>query len=301
MSKKKISWLHLSDLHAFSKRDEWDSHKITSTLVDDLKSLNQEYGIRPDFLFFTGDLAFGQVGNKDGERIVDQFVEGRKFLEQVQRVYNPPIQNRDVYLVPGNHDVNRSMVDEMQTSWLRDSVRKEEEITTLINKKGITWDRILERLDEYRNFLRVNKFDHLLTDSERLIFADIREVDGIRIGIAGFNTAWSCCQNREKGDLWAGSRFQLGHLSKSITNVDFKIALLHHPPNWLNEFEDSKFKRDLSTEFEFVLHGHEHSEWVDPNASGHVAIAAGTVYESSTRPASYNLSLIHISEPTRPY
>jgi len=55
-----LTWLHLSDFHA-RKRDNWDARQITDTLVRDLKTMQKAQGFRPDFIFFTGDLAYGAV------------------------------------------------------------------------------------------------------------------------------------------------------------------------------------------------------------------------------------------------
>lgn len=64
------------------------------------------------------------------------------------------------------------------------------------------WRRYMERLADYRTFLESHGFDHLLGDPERLIYSTVREVSGHRVGLAGFNTAWSCGREGEHGRLW---------------------------------------------------------------------------------------------------
>ena len=78
---------------------------------------------------------------------------------------------------------------------------------------------------------------HLLEDPERLIYATVRTVRGVRIGVAGFNTAWSCCRDKERGRLWMAGKWQQGVLRPKLHGADFSIALLHHPPGWLVEHE----------------------------------------------------------------
>jgi len=108
---RSLTWLHLSDLHA-RLRDDWDSRQITEALVRDLKTLRKEHGLRPDLVCFTGDAAFGAAS---GEKMVDQYQKVRAFLDSVRRAFEPEIPVRDVYLVPGNHDVDRGEITPDQT------------------------------------------------------------------------------------------------------------------------------------------------------------------------------------------
>ena len=43
-----ITWLHLSDLHANPTRTGWDARRVTETLCDDLKRLQDEEDFLPD-------------------------------------------------------------------------------------------------------------------------------------------------------------------------------------------------------------------------------------------------------------
>lgn len=99
---RRITWLHLSDLHARSRND-WDSRQITDSLVRDLKIMQKDHDLRPDFIFFTGDLAYGAVS---GESMADQYRLVSNFLDAVRKAFDPEIPIRDLYLVPGNHDVD---------------------------------------------------------------------------------------------------------------------------------------------------------------------------------------------------
>ena len=101
-----LTWLHLSDLHACKPRTGWDARRVTDTLRTDLKRMQAEHGLRPDLVFFTGDAAFGQIGKERGKAIVDQFLEAHDFLTAVRETFEPELLQRDLFLVPGNHDVN---------------------------------------------------------------------------------------------------------------------------------------------------------------------------------------------------
>ncbi len=100
---------------------------------------------------------------------------------------------------------------------------------------GFEWRRWVERLGDYRSFLERHELKHLFDDSERLIWSTVREVADISVGVAGFNTAWSCGRDGERGRLWMAGKYQQGVLRPKIGNADFSIALMHHPPDWLVE------------------------------------------------------------------
>ncbi len=290
-----ITWLHLSDLHACPPRSGWDARRITSTLCEDLVRLREEQDLRPDLIFFTGDAAFGQIGDKKGERIQDQFTAAHQFLTEVRHSLEPELTLRDVYIVPGNHDVNRDEVDPGQSYWMSAEDRSLDDIVGMIQGRTRQdkrqWQRFLERLEDYRAFLHDRGYHHLLRDPEgRLIFADSREIGGLRVGIAGFNSAWSCGQDREKGRLWAGGRYQLEELRSELGTVDFAVSLIHHPGNWFVEQEDPGVQRLLERDFQFVLHGHEHQDWVRCEATtGHTTVSAGACYDRSDRENGYSV------------
>ena len=194
--------------------------------------------------------------------------------------------------MPGNHDVNRDDIDNTQTSWLRDSKRSLDEVVEMMQAGKAQWRRFMERLEDYKAFLKINGYDHLLTDDKnRLIYADAREVAGLRVGIAGLNSAWSCYGGEdEKAFLWCGGKYQVGELQPLLSKSDFPIGLIHHPGNWFVAKEDPNVQRLLETTFEFVLHGHEHQEWVKTDAkTGHTTIWAGSCYDRSDRKNGFNI------------
>jgi predicted MPP superfamily phosphohydrolase len=81
---KSLTWLHLSDLHCCKPKSNWDANAVIGTLVNDLKRMQTEHNLRPDFIFFTGDAAFGQIGKAEGERITDQFKVAKDFFDLVR-------------------------------------------------------------------------------------------------------------------------------------------------------------------------------------------------------------------------
>jgi hypothetical protein len=152
----------------------------------------------------------------------------------LQQYAHLSVAQSNVLLVAGNHDVDRGEVTQDQTDWLE---RQSDvaTVTKLIDHAGKQWERYMERLGAYKAFLQQRGYKHLLGDPDRLIYAQTREVCGIKIGIAGFNSAWSCCRDGEKGRLWLGGDWQVEELTSQLNEADFSIALIHHPLNWFVE------------------------------------------------------------------
>src|SRR5690349_15288410 len=93
-----VSWLHLSDWH--QKGADFDRKAIRDALLEDLRlrtRISPSLGL-VDFVVFSGDLAFS---GKDSEYRIAQC----EFLEPVLNAVG--ITKDRLFLVPGNHDLNR--------------------------------------------------------------------------------------------------------------------------------------------------------------------------------------------------
>ncbi len=282
-----LTWLHLSDLHCCPRTD-WDARHVLAALRDDLAQLADEHELRPDLIFFTGDAAFGEL---PGHPLADQLDEAARFFEELRE--HCGVARENVFLVPGNHDVDRSAIAADDTAWL-DERRKAYDRAAVdeMLRQGHgaeRWRRIMTRLDAYRAFLERAGYKHLLGDPERLIYAQSRDVRGIRVGVAGLSSAWSC-HGDDRGRLWMGGAWQVATLEEELDDAGVRVALVHHPRTWLGEAEDPELEPLFERVFDFHLHGHEHQLWVRPLAGeGNVRIAAGACYDRSDRDNGYNL------------
>lgn len=289
-----VSWLHLSDLHA-RHRDDWDRGEITAALIRDLTKLQQTQRFRPDFIFFTGDAAFGATSD---EKLTDQYQFVRSVLEDVRKAFEPEVAKRNIYIVPGNHDVDRSEVTPDHTAWLRDSRRAIGEVLGALRDGGKQLRSWMERLASYRNFITSYGLLHLQPDDPHLIWSDAQEICGIRVGICGFNSAWSCATDGEKGKLWCGAEWQIAQLKQRMGPVGFSIALIHHPGNWFTEHEDPSAMRRLESEFSILLHGHEHQDWVRIGMDRHLILSAGACYDASWMQSGYSCGCLDLDRFT---
>lgn len=83
----KASWLHISDLHVFHEAD-------TTLMLDDYRELAKI--ISPKFLVVTGDFRH--------KKYKTDFSLAKDYLELLISIFC--IDKKDIFFVPGNHDVN---------------------------------------------------------------------------------------------------------------------------------------------------------------------------------------------------
>jgi CheY-like chemotaxis protein len=287
-----LCWLHLSDLHSCEAKTGWDAHRVLLPLAADLRAMQSAFDLSPQFIFFTGDAAYGDIGSKKAERLDTQFDKAKEFLDGVRTTLAQQVPKENVFVVPGNHDVSRTAVHPEETQWL-DNQTDPDEIVKLWQADA-RLKRYMARLTAYQRFVRRCEFDHLLEDSLRLSYGVVREVCGRKVGIGGFNSAWTCNRDNEKGKLWLSAEWQAGTIQRKLVGADLRIALVHHPYGWLVESEDSSLRRGIENTFDFFLHGHEHLGWVDQKAGGHVRIGAAACYDRSTRDNGYNFVRIDL-------
>ncbi len=215
-----------------------------------------------------------------------------KFFDAVRYAFSPVIPIRRVYIIPGNHDVDRGEITRGELQWLRDTSRNEKEIISNMEAVSKEWILWMQRFGNYRNFLRSYGLAHLSPEDPHLTWADVQDINGLRIGIAGFNSAWSASDDSDRGKLWTGIDFQIQKNLKTVKDTDINFALIHHPGGWFNPAEDPSGIRSLRNSFPIVLHGHEHQEWLESDQNGRMLISAGACYESSWMSNGYNFGHI---------
>ncbi len=287
-----LTWLHLSDLHLCAPRTGWDAARVLEALEVDLERLEKEAELLPDLLFVTGDLAFGHLGEGAGQTLDEQFLEAQVLIQRVREVFSRPIPASRVFVVPGNHDVDRRRVLPMYTQYL--AGLKPPDLQRLLQEKRPEWGLVMERLERYRRFLETQGYAHLLGDPERLVYGVIEEIGGLKVGIGGLNSAWSCGPDEAKGTLHFGGGWQIERLYELLKTSDLRIAVCHHPPNWFSEYEDAEIWSRIERDFDFFLHGHEHQGWVRTVDDGHVRIAAAACYDRSDKENGYNFVRLNL-------
>jgi tetratricopeptide (TPR) repeat protein len=114
------------------------------------------------------------------------------------------------------------------------------------------------------------------------------EAGGTRIGILPINSALFCQDDADHAKLWVGRR-SLDAALESLDKHDarIKIALLHHPLDWLSDMERVNIKAALHGHIDFILRGHLHENEIEQVVSvsgGALELAAGAAYQTRRWP-----------------
>lgn len=261
---KKITWLHLSDLHFRVTKDNFESQLIYDKLLEDLKHIEKQI----DLIFVTGDIAFS--GH------TEEYALASKFFNSVLEILN--LKKENIFFVPGNHDIQRSNTANYVSKML-ESINSEKEVSEILGSKELR-KVFLKRLNNYYEFVGNNSFP---IEKSELSYTKNINVNGIEVAIVGLNSAWSSTSSSEKGNIVLGERQVIEAFSK-IEKPQITITLLHHPIYYFKDDDVESVEAVINNRSDFVLHGHIHSRKVItqkmPDSVVHYLVA-GASYENN--------------------
>ena len=295
---KKLTWLHISDIH-FHPKTEWRGSAARDALLEYLKDIyDRKESWLPDLIFCTGDIAFGQTKESP---LPDQYEQARAFFEALLMVCGRnglSLPKERLFVVPGNHDVNRNSINSdaqaTLTGWAKDPTKHVAEINRRFDSRSKEFLDAIKRLDEYAQFIK-DYLPHQHDENGRHHYTVTVDINGLSVGIAGFNSAWSCAGPEDDRTIWLASEWQFNSARPRIKDAAVRIGLMHHPIDWLNYYDQDVAKRRIAADFDFWLHGHIHNAWVEPNQS-HITIAAGAVGAETNEEFGINLVRLDLAE-----
>ncbi|MGZ8249624.1 metallophosphoesterase family protein, partial [Methylomagnum sp.] len=276
-----IRILHLSDVH-FATGKAWDSDPVLRALARHIGDEVQR-GLVPDLVALTGDLAFS---GKAGEyALALDWLSNRLWP-----VLPKGFPRERLLLVPGNHDVDRSAV-----GFVAKAIQKalldqasQDDIAKLLADAGES-ETLLKRHAAYLDFLgQWHSGIHPFPWWQKTF--DIR---GTRLHIAGLDSAFLAHGDDDRSRLLIG-RYQLHQavLVPEAEQADWRLALLHHPWDYLAEWDGHEARAAVHLHCDLLLRGHLHfpqTERILPPdpARACLELAAGCVYENSRYPNAF--------------
>ncbi|WP_080925939.1 AAA family ATPase [Pseudomonas chlororaphis] len=287
-----LHWLHLSDIH-FHKKTAWSDSHVRRQLLEFLSRKFRDGKLpKPQLIFCTGDIAFGQTPDCP---MPEQYGPAKDFFNQLLACCD--LERDRLFVVPGNHDVNRKKVLAGQQHHLRtmakDSMQHTQEISSRFDSLSPEFKADMQRMEDYGVFT-AEYLPHLY-DPVRHLYARRIDLNGIQVGIAGFNSAWSCYDNDDKGQMWLGAQWQFNHMSNALEGADLKIGLIHHPRDWFNQAEMEFIKKRKVHDFQFWLHGHSHNPWLDPGQRL-IKLEAGAIGADTDDQFGFNLVSLDLQQ-----
>jgi len=263
-----VTWLHISDWH--QKGSEFDRQVVRKALIKDIKE-RSEIDTRLekiDFVIFSGDLAHS--GKSEEYQTAKE-----QFLQPILDACG--LTPEHLFIVPGNHDLDRRQF-EMLPAGLKKPLSTEAEVQNWLTDDSKR-SRLLEPFKAFSDFLKG------YTGQQPADYANIKriKIGDKEIALLGLNSAWMCGRNKDKigdkGSVIVGEPQIDGILEE---HAYLKIAVLHHPFDWLTEFDCNRIEDRLRQECDFILRGHQHKPKVEiaGGTSGDcVIIPAGASYD----------------------
>jgi hypothetical protein len=236
---KQLAWLHLSDWH--ERGPDFDRRVVGDALIKDIRDRKRidPALARVDFVVFSGDLAFsGKPAEYEAARqhLLDPLLDATG------------LEPDRLFIVPGNHDLSRETIEMLPMELLRplDSDALVQRWLVDTEKRA----RTLEPFKAYREF--VSQYTGQPTpDYASTVCLD---AGGKRVALLGLNSAWMTARNKDpQGEVKDYGYTLIGEPQfydalDQIADAELRIAVLHHPFDWLNEFDRNRTEAGLRRE-----------------------------------------------------
>lgn len=250
-----ITIYHLSDFHLTKEiLGDWKKHTLPA-LTNIIKAAN--YNPRNTYIVCTGDLI--DKGGKDFGGVTNALREFKtEVIDSLLALTRLDVSH--FVIVPGNHDVDRYADEEHEPLGLRTLFKRDG--YTAINKKAkILLDEGLlsgaRRIDEYKEFEK-----ELYSGQPNVICTKLGTsvVDrDIKVGFAALNTAWNVIDDNDFDDGLVLGEPQYDSCWEAIESSSIKVALCHHPLDWLKH-EQKTIVPKLYSNYDIILMGHVHEK-----------------------------------------
>ena len=231
-----FSIIHLSDLHL--KNDAENRFRIEK-LRDDLAALPLGSNV---ITAFTGDLV--QSGDREQYDVL------------FEELLGPLIEaDHQIAIVPGNHDVERHLADSAGTArFLKDR-------TSSYLFSGSSFKPTPYKQNPNGSLNSYRTLEDLFEPyAERSFYGYVKQIGDV--SVVGMNSAW-LSHERAKGDSDRGKLRVEPHVlskyAKGLPEIGFRVLLLHHPLDWLEEATRDAITSIATESFNVVLFGHVHT------------------------------------------
>jgi predicted phosphodiesterase/WD40 repeat protein len=281
----KVTWLHVSDWH--QKGEDFDRQVVRDLLM---KDIGERAAIDPDlakidFIIFSGDLAYNGKA-QEYDFAVDYF-----FTPLLEATGLGDTGRERLFIVPGNHDVDREAFDLLPDNLL-EKLSSSDPVATWLNDKRKR-HALLEPMADYSDFISRYLGGYQDFRNYEPGYCSIKrlEVGSQSFAVLCLNSAWLSGHNKDnKGEVNDRGYLILGEpqIHSAITqtsDADVRIAVLHHPFEWLREFDRNRVEERLTKACHFILCGHQHIPQIkvmQGPGGDYVYIPAGSSYDRRT-------------------
>lgn len=246
--------VHLSDIH-FKRADFTTVHDpnlyLRSEILRDLAALKGRLG-PADLVVVSGDVAFaGQP---------DEFEFATDWLKQACDACG--VDFRNVFVVPGNHDVDRKVADEDLVQLIHRDIKgaANHEIDAKIRKYLIKPEAaalLYKGLDAYNVFAQ-QFFCDMLPPERTRVQRSFELNDGSTLTLWGVNSAFVSSSADDERELFVDpATFQITRQPGTVNMV-----VTHHHPTWLRQRQ--RLEDHYGAVAQIQLFGHVHTNRIQP-------------------------------------
>lgn len=262
---EKLVLVHLSDIHfTGSSGNVHDvDQNVRHELIRDVAALTKQLGSATGVLV-TGDIAFS--GKKE------EYRHAAEWLREVCDAVG--CEEQKVAVVPGNHDVDRSLAGDLITKMLHDSIRGldgptiDSKLREFFSNAGSA-NALLAPLAEYNVFAQ--RYGCEVSAKEPFWQRNLMLSCGTVIRMRGLCSAYVSNAEDDKGKMVLGTAYAGVLRDRGV----LYLTLCHHPPEWLRD-QDS-VEDHLKSKVHLQLFGHKHAQRVDV-INDKVRLVAGAMH-----------------------
>ena len=276
-----FSWIHLSDIHVgHGDRDKphgWNQKLVMQALRKDIAAMPGPERI--DTILVTGDIAFSGDGLAD-----DEYARAKAWLLEVAAAAR--VAPRSIFLVPGNHDVNRGVDRDRSVVRLMESLRSSEEAVDTALADPADRATLARRMAGYLAF--AESFapwagEARVAAEQRLFW--MRQLDGsggLRVRLVGLNTAL-LAKDIDERKLQLGSEQLATALTPAVADEgEVVVVMSHHPlsTDWLADAKDAHawIRNNAHVHLSGHVHEAESGELRSGSGTQFVHVVAGAVH-----------------------
>ena len=198
-----LRFIHFSDIHFKSPHcndpDSDPDIKIRDAVLQDIQKMIDINGEPVDGILITGDIAF--AGRED------EYSAARGWLTEVSSEFNIPDDR--IYVVPGNHDVDRKASDKLIAKTLRSDIRTKSsklERDTAINTALKDIDASQAIFTPMHNYINFSTVYGCEIGTEKAFWCkQLTLSENVELHIRGITTTLFSNKDDDKGNLLLGS------------------------------------------------------------------------------------------------
>ena len=249
-----IRLLHFSDIHfKYPECLDLDTDPNTSIrdkLSSDIQDHCSKDGKSVDAILITGDIAF--AGKQEEYEVASNWID--------DLCSQTGCRKQNVYVVPGNHDVDRKAADGVvvdalrrQLSEIKSKPERDSQFYKFLSDTS-AGNSILHPMQNYNTFAA--RYDCGISPENTHWNQKIKISEDIELNLRGITTT-----------LFSSSKDNIGTLIVDRRQTSFRqepgqiyLSMMHHPCDWLIDSDD--IKDQLDNHIQIQLFGHKHrSRW----------------------------------------